>query len=767
MTASAEPTQSLAPSEPNELTEPTELKPLHHPHGSGHPYHHGDEERVPLLPVAGEPVRLGVVAEAELAAGAVEVQDAWRRQRLGLRRSEPARAVTGAEGHLAAAQSGAEGPRGWTVRLNAAPEGRWRYRFVLTDTTGASVHTPWYEVESAQWVPGPGGGGAGVLRCERALPGSVSWLTTTQGTHGARFRMRLEPDEHVVGLGERYDAVDQRGRQVDLRVFEQYKAQWRTGYTYFPMPFAHVVGGEGWGFYIDTACRVRLDLAACDPTSLLVEVDLGGPRAMPEIDVPVWQGSPQKVLAGFTALTGRAEELPDWVFGLWASGNEWSCQAKVMEQVETHRREGMPVSVVVVEAWSDEEGFCVFRDAKYHGDPSQPYEYKSFEFPPQGAWPDPAGMVSQLHAQGVHVILWQIPLQKDEPGLGPLARAQRDALLESGHVVRQQDGAPYRNRGWWFPGALMPDLSTEQGARWWTSWRQYLVEDIGVDGFKTDGGEHAWGADLRFADGGVGEQGANRFPVAYARAYGDLLRRLGKPAVTFSRAGFTGSQAHGAFWAGDEDSTWEAFRAAIRAGLTASACGVVYWGWDIAGFSGQVPEAELYLRAWGASVFMPIMQYHSEFNGHRPQCRDRTPWNVAARWGRPEVVRVARSLTLLRDRLRPYLAEQAARAANGGKPLMRALFFDVDEPWIWDHQDHYLLGDDILVHPLTEPGVVLWRTRVPKGRWVDPWTGTEVPAGLYERCYDLDEVPVLVRHSRWPEMRAVFGPVPGTSAGPS
>ena len=31
-----------------------------------------------------------------------------------------------------------------------------------------------------------------------------------------------------------------------------------------------------------------------------------------------------------------------------------------MEQVERHEREGIPVSVVVIEAWSDEEGFCIF-----------------------------------------------------------------------------------------------------------------------------------------------------------------------------------------------------------------------------------------------------------------------------------------------------------------------------------------------------------------------------------------------------------------------
>ncbi|MEU7874770.1 TIM-barrel domain-containing protein [Dactylosporangium sp. NPDC049140] len=52
----------------------------------------------------------------------------------------------------------------------------------------------------------------------------------------------------------------------------------------------------------------------------------------------------------------------------------------------------------------------------------------------------------------------------------------------------------------------------------------------------------------------------------YAAAYGSVLRSCGKAPVTFSRAGFTGSQAHGVFWAGDEDSTWEAMWSSLRAG---------------------------------------------------------------------------------------------------------------------------------------------------------------------------------------------------------
>jgi alpha-glucosidase (family GH31 glycosyl hydrolase) len=85
-------------------------------------------------------------------------------------------------------------------------------------------------------------------------------------------------------------------------------------------------------------------------------------------------------------------------------------------------------------------------------------------------------------------------------------------------------------------------------------------------------------------------------------------------ALTFSRAGHTGAGRFPAHWAGDENSTWEAFRRSIVAGLTAGLSGVIVWGWDLAGFSDDLPSTELYLRSAAMAAFCPIMQYRSGYN---------------------------------------------------------------------------------------------------------------------------------------------------------
>ena len=711
----------------------------HRPSGSGHPYSDDTEQRSPVLPEAGQPLRLGVRTSATVERVDLELQtghdNATQTHQLEpVARSSRGQAVDG--GHLAsAAARDARRAGGWEVHLTApAAHAELRYRFIAHHAGGKTERTRWCTTRVAQWRPagdttahldGTGDGPA-------ILPGTVEVLDDGDRIRRVRFALPLQDGEHVTGFGERYDALDHRGTTIDSVVFEQYKSQGAHRRTYLPMPFAHVVGGSGWGFHVRTSRRVWFDIGATRLDRLLVEAEVDAPSdADTVLDVAIYTGTPQQVLDRFLTETGRPQELPDWVFGLWASGNEWNTQAEVERQMALHKEHDIPVRNVVIEAWSDESTFTAFRDAQYEvNDDGSPHRLADFTFPADGAWPDPKGMVDKLHADDIKVHLWQIPLMKLRPHPTGQAAADAKAAIAENVLIRERapDGTlrPYRNRGWWFPLALMPDLTDDRAAAWWTEKRRYLVEEVGIDGFKTDGGEHAWGSDLVYLDGTTGDAANNRFSVAYAAAYGRLLESAGKAPVTFSRAGFTGSPAHGAFWAGDENSTWEAFRWSMLAGLSAAASGIVYWGWDIAGFSGEIPDAELYVRAMAASVFTPIMQYHSEFNHHRTPSNDRTPWNIAERNGDPTVIEEVRELVKLRERLLPYIAESAKKAVETSRPLMRPLYFDhPDDPRVWDYPLQWYFGEELLVAPVVESGVTELEVSLPQGEWVDVVTRAE------------------------------------------
>lgn len=755
----------------------------HRPLGDGHPYATSPDQRHPVRPDLEDAVTLGVLAvgvdslicELRDPDGVLTQYEVLPGTAVGI----DVAAFAGGDGHLAQAQA-ARGATSDAWHVELPPLGRpgtWSYRFVgaspAESLEGAEV-TPWFEVSPGSWRAE-----AGTLRIagidaeshERVVPGSIAWWSDGKGTWRVRFALALAQHEHVVGFGERFEAVDLRGRRLDAVVFEQYKSQGKHARTYLPMPFAHVIGGEGWGFHVSTSRRTWFDVGATTAEELWIESQLDG-GSSPSLDVDLWTGEVHEVLGQFLDQVGRAEELPGWVFDLWASGNEWNTQELVTTRMDTHRDLDIPVGVVVVEAWSDELGIMLPRDARYTVDPDGgPRRFSDLEMPSDGAWPDLRAWVDDMHARGIKVLLWQIPLLKtaetialDEapwtPSESEQVLAEGAALERSGHLIREADGSAYRNRGWWFPRSLMPDLSTPEGRENWTSYRRYLLEDLDIDGFKTDGGEHAWGDDLRYGDGSRGDAANNLNPVNYARAFGDLLRSHNKAPVTFSRAGFTGSQAHGVFWAGDEDSTWEAMRSSLNAGLTASACGIVYWGWDLAGFSGPVPDAELYLRAVAFSAFLPVMQYHSEFNHHQLPLRDRTPWNVADLTGDDEVVEVFRRYAHLRSRLRPYLEEQARESIATSRPFLRGLWADSphdEQVWAFPHQ--FLLGSDILVSPVTQPGATTANTYLPAGTWRDAWTGEVVTGGqIVLRDAPRDVVPVYVRDSAWGGLESVFRP---------
>jgi alpha-glucosidase (family GH31 glycosyl hydrolase) len=91
---------------------------------------------------------------------------------------------------------------------------------------------------------------------------------------------------------------------------------------------------------------------------------------------------------------------------------------------------------------------------------------------------------------------------------------------------------------------------------------------------------------------------------------------------------------------------------------------------------------------------------------------------------------------------------------------MRPLYFDAphDEK-AWDYPAQWMLGDDILVSPVTEPGATEWSVYLPEGEWTDAWTGESVSGGrVVVRVVPIDQIPVYVRGAAWPKSRGVFAP---------
>ena len=64
---------------------------------------------------------------------------------------------------------------------------------------------------------------------------------------------------------------------------------------------------------------------------------------------------------------------------------------------------------------------------------------------------------------------------------------------------------------------------------------------------------------------------------------------------------------------------------------------------------------------------------------------------------------------------------------------MRPLFFDFPEdPESWKVETAYMFGRDLLVSPVTEAGVKVWKVYLPKGsKWTEAATGKEYEGGRH------------------------------------
>ncbi|WP_166349445.1 TIM-barrel domain-containing protein [Phytoactinopolyspora limicola] len=557
--------------------------------------------------------------------------------------------------------------------------------------------------------------------------------------------------ERFEGFGERYDRLDQRGHDVHNYVYNQYLDQGSTSRTYLSKPF--FLNSAGYGVYIPSTRYSIFNIGTHLSDMAGFTLDTGGGLDA-TLDYYVFTGTPEEIVDAYTDVSGRPLLPPKWGFGLWASANEWNTQDEIEAELAAMEQHDIPHSVMVLEQWSDEATFYVWHGATYNpvggGDN---LSYSDLTFPSGTAWRDPKAMVEQAHDQGIRVLLWQIPVLKENFDVNPPTAPQQHLNDKShaqsqGYVVGSGHGGDYRvPSGQWFGDSLVPDFTDPDATQWWMSKRSYLFDDIGIDGFKTDGGELVFGRDVSFADGRDGTEMHNAYPNSYLEAYNDEVQaKTGNDGTIFSRAGTSGAQSTSIFWAGDQTSTFGAFQEAIRAGLSAGQSGVPFWAWDLAGFTGPFPSAELYLRSTAQATFSPVMQYHSEKADPSPS-EARTPWNVQARTGNSSVIPTFRHFANVRMNLLPYLYTEGVRSAETGAPMMRAMSFafphDADAA---DWEEQYMFGEQLLVAPITDGGTNTKEFYVPEGEWYDVWNGGRFTGpGVKTYWAGLDTIPVYAR----------------------
>ncbi len=540
--------------------------------------------------------------------------------------------------------------------------------------------------------------------------------------------IRIEVDyDKVVGLGERYSSANHKGHQVINRVEEVFCNQGSK--TYFPLPFFLI--DTGYGFFVDTKEVITFNFGET------IVLHKGSAQGV----LIIVKGDFKEMIKDFIGLTGSQLQAPKWVFGPWISAHRWNKQEMVNDVRTKLKKYQIPVTAMVLEQWSDEATFYIFKGAKYPK--KDRLNYEDFDFS-NSPWHDPKGMIDELHQDGIRLILWQCPVVKAVPEDEPFNhRHDRECrMVEEEEMVIKGAQGPYRiPYGNWFGGSMIPDFTKQATLDWWFGNRQYLL-DIGVDGFKTDGGEFIYD----YAENYIGETDRelkNNYSLEYVKAYGDFL---GKDQVAFSRAGYIGQQSHTLLWAGDQKSTFAELVSVYNAGIHASICGQINWGFDIGGFSGELPSLELYIRASQLGVFTPIMQIHSEPVGGQFSVTDptrvfnneRTPWNMAG--GDESNLESITSLYRLRMNLLPYIYCEYVKAIHEKSTLMKHINVDYQGDF---QEDIYVFGN-LIVAPVLKEGCKERKIGLPQGQFYHILTHEKVSGVIEYNGVSRDDIFVYI-----------------------
>ncbi len=538
----------------------------------------------------------------------------------------------------------------------------------------------------------------------------------------------------VYGLGEKFDSLNQKGKYVRAMVKE--KCFYQGEFTYLSMPYFMTT--EGFGIYVNTYAEVDFDFTNNDGITIFIHN--GTDKKLPE--VYLLEGTPKQILTEFRNLTSMPRVFPKWVLGAWMSSNRWNCQVDVEEQLELTKNLGFPHNVLVVEPWSDLTTHYLFAGSKIpHKQGDEYAKLSEVDFDESSKWQNPKELIDTMHSDGIRLLLWVVPIYaqgvniEGNDNLEQLL-SDNDYVKETKECVLNADGTPYEIPHTWCVDSMVPDFTDPIGTKHWFDRFSYLL-DLGIDGFKTDGGEFIHDKTVKFSDGTTGIEGQNAYPEQYTKAFADFV---GKERIVFSRAGGQNTPSFSVVWAGDQESTWSEYRSVVKAAISAGTSGINCWGYDISGFSGYLPSEELYLRATETACFLPVMQWHSDpvANGRCDftgawKINDRSPWNISAYHKDPILLDILRRQFYLHYNLMPYFYALMIEASKTGIASVRAMALEFcNDENVFDIDDQFMLGNALLVAPVLEDYTEFRRVYLPEGTWYDLFTGEKYTGGGYE-----------------------------------
>ncbi len=203
--------------------------------------------------------------------------------------------------------------------------------------------------------------------------------------------LNANPQEHFIGLGERFNCLDQAGKRVDLMVVNGSSG----GKTYKSIPF--YMSDAGYGVHINTHAQTIIDF-----TSILrpnkTNICIADHKAKLNF---TFNSSFKQNLTEYTASAGHPDLPPPWISGPWKS-RDWTLENEetAFEDIELIRKHHFAGTVKVIDAaWESQLNDFMFDPDKF---------------------PHAQAFIDRCHALGFKLVIWIAPwmVYSDPPTTG-------------------------------------------------------------------------------------------------------------------------------------------------------------------------------------------------------------------------------------------------------------------------------------------------------------------------------------------------------------
>lgn len=534
-------------------------------------------------------------------------------------------------------------------------------------------------------------------------------------------------DEGFFGFGEQFTYFDLKGRRVPIVISEQGIGRGTQPITAGADLTADGAGGDWSTTYIAVPQYITSTLEGFSLSEDAVSFfDLRrSDAAVVSIMAPGMSGhifrapDPLGLIEAYTEVSGRMRPVPRWVHDGAIIGMQGGTE-KVRRIAAKAKKAGLPVAAFWLQDWVGQRKTSFGKQLWWSWTLDREH------------YPQWRQLIAELKRDGISVLTYVNPFLVDVAERGGGQRNLFAEARERGYLVQRESGEPYMIVNTSFSAGLL-DLSNAAARDWFVEVMKDEVLSVGARGWMADFGE-GLPFDAVLADKSLDPAAYhNRYPADWAELNRRAIREAGRERdlTFFMRAGYRTSPGSSTlFWLGDQMVSWDAndgLRSAIVGLLSGGVSGFSINHSDIGGYttithpiSDYHRGAELHQRWAEFAAMTPIFRTHE---GNRP--------DVNVQFHAPGVFEHFTAMARLHQCWIDERERLMKQASDRGWPVNRHMWLHYPERadlravrW-----QQFLIGDSLLMAPVTAPGEDRVEVVLPDAGWVHLWTGQVMAPG--------------------------------------